>query len=591
MYATVVHRINRLLSYLDENPRHGKWTAAIFATVYFLILSLQGLDFADEGFSLTFYQNIFCYPDDVEYQFLYYLAGLLGGVWEYVFGFMGTYGFRILFSLTSGVTVLTAYPILIRFFKPSTVFLGCIACVLWPGLCLYFFNRDCLTVLLYLLTAITLLKGQEGNTLAWFISGLLISLNFFTRTPNILLSILLIFPFISALYHQHSYRLAAINAMRIFLGIIVGVSLMFLIMKTLGHLSPFISAINSLFVMSNDSSDNHSFQNLLGSYLYTYKGIITSTLYGSIIALSFVIAKQIFRHRIIRIIIGIVCMAAFYVLLIRNIYALWGLLAAASILHLLLFYRDYRQVSLSFLAFIMLVVIPVGGDSYYNVCNSCQWLAMPILIYHLRNQLRWKFTVNRHYGQELFSIENTASTGQQITLCAIGAFLVYVTLHSVCYFDNGSKFYKTHIPDLPATTTFTSKERANLTESAVNAISENGNGYDYMLVFDDAPMLHYLTGLRPYLGSSWSSFWGNELFRKRLHDAETGSRPLPLIVIPKFKYKDLSYTDFLDNNEHPKLSDKAAILTGFMQRHNYQNVHSDRYISIYKPTLKELTQE
>ncbi len=590
MYTAIVKRISQLLSFLDENPRHGKWTAAIFATVYFLILSLQGLDFADEGFSLTFYQNIFSNPADVEYLFLYYLTGIFGGIWDSVFGVLGTYGFRILFSLTSGVTVLTAYSILIRFFKPSTVFLGCIACILWPGLCLYYFNHDCLTVLLYLLTSLFLLKGNDSNNTAWFCAGIFIALNIFTRVPNITLTILLLFPFIKAFCRKTGYRHAGLGSIYILGGILTGIATVIALMLILNHQSVFYSAVSSLFVMGNDATDTHSMQHFIKSYSYTYKGIITSTLYGSLIALSFIIAKQIFRHRIIRIIIGAVCMAAFYILLVRNIYALWGLLAAATILHLLLFYRDYHQVSLTFLAIVMLAVIPAGGDSYYNVCNSCQWLAMPILIYHLRNQLKWKFTVNRHSGKKLLSIENSSSTSQQITLCATGAFLVYVLLHSVCYFDNGSKFHKTYIPDLPSTTTFTSKERALLTESVVNAISKNGNGYDYMLVFDDAPMLHYLTGLRPYLGSPWGTFWGKEMFEKQLKRAENSSRQLPLITIPKFKYKDLSHTDFFDNNEQPKLSDKAAIITGFMQRHNYQIVHNDKYISIYKPTIKEFTQ-
>lgn len=583
VHTGIIRKSERLLSAVDRNPHYGKWTVSIFATVYYLILSLQGLDFADEGFSLTFYQNIFSHPDDVEYQFLYYLAGLIGGIWEYMFGSIGNYGFRILFAITSGVTVLTAYSIVSRFFKPSTALLACIACILWPGLCLYFFNRDCLTVLLYLLTALFLVKGDEGNNKAWYISGLMIALNCFTRTPNLLLAILVVYPFLAAFYHKVSYRKAITNVIRIAIGTTVGLLLTFTIMDALGHLHPFKHAISLLFVMGSDSSDNHNLMHLIYSYIYTYKGVITSTLYGSLIAASFIIARTAFRNKITHWVATALCLIAFYALLLRNIYALWGLLVAATTLHAIIYRKDFRHLSLSVLAIVMLVVIPLGGDSYYNVCNSCQWLAMPLLVYHLRNQVKWEFTANSHSGEKLFFIENTTSSGRQIALCAGGAFIIYVISHSVCYFDNGSKLHKTHIPDLPLTTTLTSQERATLTETAVNAIVANGNGYDYMMVFDDAPMLHYLTGLRPYSGSSWGTFWGKELFQNQLARAEKSSRQLPLIVIPKFRYKDLSHTDFLDKDKEPKLSDKAEIISAFMQRHNYRNVYDDRYISIYKP--------
>ena len=55
-----------------------------------------GFDYCDTGFYLTFYENIFTAPRDVEYNFMYYLSGLVGGAWMRVFPGSGIIGIRIL---------------------------------------------------------------------------------------------------------------------------------------------------------------------------------------------------------------------------------------------------------------------------------------------------------------------------------------------------------------------------------------------------------------------------------------------------------------------------------------------------------------
>jgi hypothetical protein len=108
---------------------------------------------------------------------------------------------------------------------------------------------------------------------------------------------------------------------------------------------------------------------------------------------------------------------------------------------------------------------------------------------------------------------------------------------------------------------------------------------NYLLVFDNAPMLHYLTGMQPYLGSPWSTFWGTEMFKQQLFNAEHSSRQLPLIAIPRFFYRDLSKTDYLNAIDHPELHKKALLLADFIERNGYYEVYRDEYIILLRVPL------
>lgn len=577
----VLQDISDKISILDKHPRATMWGTTFFAVIYYLIVSLQGLDFADEGFSLTFYQNIYTHPADVEYLFLYYLTGLIGGIWEMLFGWMGTYGYRILFSITSGCIVLTTFAILKPYFKTSTIFLGAIACTLWPGLCLYYFNHDCLTILLFLLTVYAMTKGLRGNKYGWWIMGFLLIVNGLTRLPNWALCILIFTPLVEATHSGHYYN-AGKNTLRIVGGMAIGAAAIFLLMCLLQHFTLWLSAVSSLFVMSGDTSDTHGIKNLIASYSYTYKGIFTSALYGLLICMIYIIASKHIKIKGSKLIVGVICSALFYALLDRNIYAMWGAVTAASLIYAYINRYNSTYLILALSALVALIIIPLGGDSYANICNSCMWLGMPMLIDLIRRPIKCNINIddNRHYN---YSIVIDSTSSRPIQLMAGIAFIFYVATHSVCYFDNGSRLLKTHRPEIAtAATTFTSQERAQLTDHIVKVTLQHRTSGNYLLVFDNAPMLHYLTGMQPYLGSPWSTFWGTEMFSQQLFDAEHSSRQLPLIAIPHFFYRDLSRTDYLSALEHPELHQKALLLADFIKRNGYDEAYSDPYITLLK---------
>ena len=54
--------------------------AIVLLALWQLVIAAFGVDLCDTGYYLTFFDNIFKAPDSVEYNFMYYLSGVAGGV-------------------------------------------------------------------------------------------------------------------------------------------------------------------------------------------------------------------------------------------------------------------------------------------------------------------------------------------------------------------------------------------------------------------------------------------------------------------------------------------------------------------------------
>lgn len=83
-----------LNNFLSQN-QNNRW-GFFCILLYGLLVGFQGFDLCDEGWTMTAYQQIFICPQSVEYNFLYYVTLLVGGLWEKLFGWGGYLSFRLL---------------------------------------------------------------------------------------------------------------------------------------------------------------------------------------------------------------------------------------------------------------------------------------------------------------------------------------------------------------------------------------------------------------------------------------------------------------------------------------------------------------
>ena len=92
--------------------------------LYQLIFIFQGIDFLDEGFTATFYQQFFNDPSSVEYNFMFWLSGLIGGTFTYLFPNTGLFGLRFLSILFTMSTILIVYNMLKPYLNKTNLKIG-----------------------------------------------------------------------------------------------------------------------------------------------------------------------------------------------------------------------------------------------------------------------------------------------------------------------------------------------------------------------------------------------------------------------------------------------------------------------------------
>ena len=218
-----------ILDYLEYiNP--GLFLIVLF--LYQIILIFQGINWTDEGFYATFYHQIFNEPQVVEYNFMYWLSGLVGGTFVTLVPNSGLLGLRILGVIVTTSTIFFTYDLLKNFFKKSTLLLGLFMTTIFISNDpkeLYYNN---LSSLLFVFSIYLLFKGiTKKQSYLIFFSGTVVALNVFVRLPNILSFLI----FIAIFYYGSLAKVALVSQIKQFLvflsGSIIAGGLIIMIMQ------------------------------------------------------------------------------------------------------------------------------------------------------------------------------------------------------------------------------------------------------------------------------------------------------------------------------------------------------------------------
>ena len=181
---------------------------SVFIFFILCVLAFQGFDVCDEGWYLSFYQQFYTNPETVEYNFVFWLTGVIGGLLYEIYPSGGILSFRILGALTLIFCITISTKILKDYVKNWQLLTG-LSMVIFVnnfGYLAFYYNQ--LSGLLALISILFLAKGiTNKNLLLVFISGFVVALNIFTRLPNItLLIFVLLFPFQKLLDNSFSYN-------------------------------------------------------------------------------------------------------------------------------------------------------------------------------------------------------------------------------------------------------------------------------------------------------------------------------------------------------------------------------------------------
>ncbi|MDR3340250.1 MAG: glycosyltransferase family 39 protein [Candidatus Symbiothrix sp.] len=497
----------------------------VLGFIYETILSLQGFDLCDEGSALTVYQQIFTCPSSVEYQFLYYLGGIIGGVWNILFGFGGILSFRIFTVIVLVPTIYFTWLTVKDYIAPVVIPIAVFLVLLMSNFGIMVFFHDYLTALLVAVSAYYILKGlHAGSYLSLFWGALFCGVNIFTRIPNMSMLALAILLFIDFYYERNSQRFWK-SILYSAAGLLAGISLVLLLMLILGHLDIFAQSVSgNLFSKGSHADSPHNFSKLLTVYAHNYMYIVLYMLVfvGSVFLFSRVYKR--FNSKWIRA-AAIICFSG--VAITISLFAFNNEKYYALILFPLLAscYIDRKNKSIILLnvaSLIIMVCLPLGSDvGVLNMGYFCVWLASFMSVHHIYRLIQYEVRRKNYAYLVLFSV----------------FYFLYVTygLYVVsrnAYYDRGSRLEKRFKAKNDKFTVFTAEEKVKEMDILLSELGKYVKKGDYLFCFESLPMIHYLTETKPYMGNPWTWVYDPEAFRKHL-DKSVAEIPLPVVVRQK----------------------------------------------------------
>ncbi|MDR1817985.1 MAG: hypothetical protein LBR07_07455 [Puniceicoccales bacterium] len=558
-----------------------------------------GLEPADTGWHLSFYQQFFSHPEAHEFDFLYWLSGLVGSVWMHVFPEGGLLWVRVLGLLFETATAALVFLCLRRVFSPETALLS-VALVVFShaGLPAHFFYNP-FSVFLLLLGVFLLLKGlRETRLLPVFFAGFVLSASIFARVPNLLglsLAALIVLNYLLCRQEDGALRQLARQGAAFTGGAICGLLAPLLLVFTLGQGDVLRNALEILFAKGADGADAHGIANMLSYAFHNYLKVfqngvpwsIPLTLVLTVFALSRITARPVRAA---------VLLAAFLVLAFLLNYQFWtarffafyfiAIVTGGAFLLTKIARVQREKTLLCAAGLLLLVLFPFGSDCYiYSAGMYAVWLAFPFSCALLVETV----------------LSRTADrTNVLPVLCvAFAAFFAVASHQAACnpFFAPGRITERT--AQIKNSTllrgVFVKPATAENLDSLLSELKKHVAAGDALLCYESIPLVHYLTDTRPYARTSWPLFYPASLFAKKLSEAEQREPERPFVVISKQSRGagrfDLQ-RNYLDETklDYPLFSrERLRVLKDFLRRNEYRPVFENDYFALWAPAAGQRT--
>ena len=557
-----------ILDFLRSHRRLTYAMVMILCVIYLLPIVFRGFDVCDTGYYLTFYRYIFSDPNAVEYNFMYYLSGLVGGGIAALFPSLTLAGWRLAGVALVMLSQLTV-TLMLRRTVPfrSLLVANMVMTAALAGLALVV-NSDLIAILLYCVVLTLIFKGlTENKTWMLALAGVVMGVNIFARLPNVTALIFALTPF---LYNSHEqWRQSLRQASLVIGGAVAGVAAMLILMAVLGHLDVYIANFKELMTIATDGNagSSHSLLAIMKTFgEFYYKMIIYSTVLGLII---FLFNKtygarlhSAFKVVIIAVLLLLIPLIMQYT---RVLDAVW-MLSLWGCLWVWLRSRDNRPVRLAAgLGVAMMLLFPLGSDGAYNNGAIIALIALPVAMTAWLRRGRW------------------------LLLVAWFTVAVFHMSRVGAYFDGGMLWKKTAKIETAFTgNVCTLPIRADITNECLQAMKTHGVASgDTMMVYGSAPMLNYLTDTKPAIGCSWPELLPIAALSQRLMGATTA--PPRFILRQHFITIGKDWTEpMLDWRNHYEKhnsfmkDEKLAILNDFIEKINYAVVWENDYFTLYE---------
>lgn len=585
---------------LNKTTKYDFGVVLFAIVIVQLILGVQGFDICDDGFVLSFYQQIYNAPSSVEYSFTYWLSGVVGGLWYELYPKGGVLWFKFFTVIINTLIFYVGYYVFKQCVPKRIALLGLVIALFVNdyGFLVYYHNH--LTALLALVSVVFLIKGLEKDrAVAIIIAGAIIGVNVFSRIPNITLTVfVLAIPFYFLLQKR-----ALKNAIKPMVQYTVGVGLGFVIIAILlvllGQFEIMQNALLSLFDLGATKNSTHNFSDLIKIYYRNYIILFTAIAELTLAVVLFFatfnyLKKQIWLRGVVLAIGFCFTFIWFYN---GNIYPVYAMSYVGALL-VIVTKNEAVTKTVAFLGLLMLTFLTFGSAGAIKSSGyMCIWLSLPFFFYAINSFKNDAITFNT----------SLVSTNIVLTQKSLSAFLVFISIafflakglniSKQAYFDNGSRLKKTYaIKSDLAKGVYTTQRRAEIINDLLQHLEKYVKPNDYLLTYDKIPMVHFLTETRPYMYNGWVWIYDSNSFEKKLNKAEKQIATYPVVVLQKFE-TTIKFSEPIPNYMSENLVDtkglintydgkKNALMNGFLLRNDYQVVWSNAYFNILKTQKK-----
>ena len=500
----MIRRLRHIRLWLNSHYVASVGWAIALLTLWQLAVAAFGVDLCDTGYYLTFFDNIFKAPASVEYNFMYYLSGVAGGVLDGVLPEGGKWLAMRVAGVLCNVGVMAILAWALRRIVPATaLILGLLMVVASLVQFPYTFNNDLMSALLWVaalaLTFKGLIEEKRGRLL---LAGVLVGVNTFTRIPNVLAVGLAAMPFIAHFHNKAPWRDCWRQCGTMLVGMALGALAVIGVMMQLGHWDIFKQNMTDLLGVATGSSGeaSHNAGGLVMEMLRFY----VQCLYVGLKMFGLVWLYWLTRRidvRELRVAARVFIVALIVYVMWRQshvMHPLWVMCVAGLVW---IIYKGGKRAVAAWLGLFMLLVFPLGSDGATNIGGIIAWMAAPVAA------LVWQ-----HRSLIAFPL----------AFIAVG---LIQTVSVGAYFDGGALWHKTAtIDDSRAAYIHTTPERARVINATLPELKRLVVEGDTMLCYGSIPMMNHLTRTVPAMGCSWPELLSADALSARL-EAIGDNRP------------------------------------------------------------------
>lgn len=565
----------------------------------------QGFDFSDMGFMLT-NSLFFDQPGVIQDQGLaYFLTNAIGWLWLKLSSPFGLIGARFGWCVTIW-SILWCSNSILRNIMPEIRSLLFLIITFLFSLWGTWISYNDLSALFTLITIFFIIKAQrqscnKTNFIYFFIGGVFIGANVFIRLPNLIMLGFAFIPVTAYIFSEKKLPPSQIylSSVCLLFGAVAAIAIILFCMKVSGYLPYYLTCLSEMKALAQNEASHHSLINLLTQFktdhMYMYS--ITLNFLSKTLVLSFILSLT-FRGKV-RYIILLLLLYFFIKIYITTISFRDGIYILAGISYLFILLRIYYAslkhdvfnlyISLSALGLFMCV--PIGSNNgLYNIVTS-SWIIVPLAFDFLFLLITPSIKESCHLTPTFKFLSNNKvlSMSFYIRYLIILSF-AYISINhawTYTYRDSQNRLsmrYEIN-SSRPLNHVYTTYQRASVTHELLKELGQYIDKYDYLLTYDVAATLNYITGIKPYLYSAWPYLFEPHLFDNKLKKAEN-NHSLPIVVKTKATLlnPDWPITTYVDNE--PRYVINRNTLNTFLKRHSYNLIWENSIFQIWLPSSK-----